>query len=527
MSPPSVTVLLPEDSESWSAYADRIASARGEVLAVLSGRESDLISQPEIRGLFLKECAKHAKRLRLACKHPDLVTEARAKGIRVLDRTKQIRALLHDHPMLNQVLQVFSPHLWRQELTSRLQRMGLLSLPRVRIFLLVGLSLLLFGFVMFRLLPSAEVRVVPRQEPISQTTNVFLALSGATVPSPGRVRMLPLIPLKVETRMALGFDQISKEFIGTPSRGEITVKNESGEQYSFVKGTRFTNQAGMVFRTVTSVIIPAGESGTVPVTADDLDLYGQVIGERGNLPVGVKWDIPGLTPGERRLVFGENAAPFSGGSTAYKTVVKREDLELAEKRLQDQLTAEARRQVEAMVEGMTERDGQEFRLLDYPSLTRISFSGTLLPSELLGQAADSIPVEGSILFEMFAYDRGSILPILAQELQSHVQEGRRLLPSSVDRNHLDVRVIAYDDDLTWIKLTVELLGTEEYVLDPLSPNGAIFGKRLREKIVGQSYDDAMRIVKNMPEVDKVELSLWPPWSRSVPSIPSHISIVPQ
>ena len=130
MSSSNVTVLLPEDSESWSSFADRIASAEGEVLAVLSGREEDLISQPEIRSMFFKECKKHAKKLRFASKHPLIVSEARAAGIRVLERTKQIRHLLEGHPLLNEVMQVFSPHLWRQQLTSRLQRMGLLSLPR-------------------------------------------------------------------------------------------------------------------------------------------------------------------------------------------------------------------------------------------------------------------------------------------------------------------------------------------------------------------------------------------------------------
>jgi len=65
------------------------------------------------------------------------------------------------------------------------------------------------------------------------------------------------------------------------------------------------------------------------------------------------------------------------------------------------------------------------------------------------------------------------------------------------------------------------------VLDPLSADGALFGKRLREKIVGQRYDDALHIVKNMPEVDRVDISVWPPWSRTMPSIPSHVSIVPE
>jgi hypothetical protein len=90
-----------------------------------------------------------------------------------------------------------------------------------------------------------------------------------------------------------------------------------------------------------------------------------------------------------------------------------------------------------------------------------------------------------------------------------------------------VRVILYDDDLSWAKITAELTGTEEFVLDPLTPTGAVFAQRVRESITDKPKAEALRIVQNMPEVDHVEISIWPFWSDSLPSIPSHITIAPQ
>jgi hypothetical protein len=527
MSAPSVTVLLPEDSESWSVFAERIAATSGEALVVLSGREEDLIRQPEIRAMFFKELKKHAQRLRIASKHPLITAEARSHGFRVFDRTKHVKLLLTDHPMLTATLRVFSPHLWRQQLTSRLQRMGLLSLPRLRIFSLLGLSVLLFGFVVFRLLPSAEIRIVPRQEPISQTMNVFLAESGAVATLPTRVRMLPLVELDVWAEKQMAFDDISKEFIGNAAKGEFTVTNTAQEVYSLRKGTRFTNQAGMVFRTTESFTVQPGKTTIVKVQADPLDLYGQIVGERGNIPAAVKWEIPGLSPAERKLVFAENKKPISGGTTAYRTVLKKEDIDLAKKKLQEELLASAKAQADDQRQALSAERGGDLAILEFPALTRIAFSGFVLPTQFIGQSVQSVPVEGKVRYGAYAYDRDAVLALLVGELQSHVREGRRLLNSSLDKARMDVRVIDYADDLSWIKLTVELLGTEEHILDPLSPNGAVFGKHLREKVAGKPYDEALRIVKNMPEVDRVEISLWPPWSRTVPSIPSHVSIVPE
>jgi hypothetical protein len=527
MPAPSVTVLLPEDSESWSAFADRVAATSGETLVVLSGREEDLIQQPEIRAKFFKELKKHAQRLRVASKHPLICAEARASGLRVLDRTKFVKQLLKDHPMLTPTLRVFSPHLWRQQLTSRLQRMGLLSLPRLRIFSLVGLSVILFGFVVFRLLPSAEIRIVARQEPISQTMNVFLAESGAVATLPTRVRMLPLVELDVWAEKQLTFDDISKEFIGTAAKGEFTVTNLSKDTYTLRKDTRFSNQAGMVFRAQESFTVQPGKTSVVKVAADPLDLYGQIVGERGNIPAAVKWELPGLTPAERKLVYAENKKPITGGTTAYRTVLKKEDIDIAKKKLQEELLASAKAQADEQRQNLSDERGGDLAILEFPALTRIAFSGFVLPTQFIGQTVQSVPVEGKVRYGAYAYDRDAILELLSGELQSHVREGRRLLPSSLDKSRMDVRVIDYSDDLSWIKLTVELIGTEEHILDPLSPNGALFGKHLREKVAGKPYEEALRIVKNMPEVDRVDISLWPPWSRTVPSIPSHVSIVPE
>ena len=52
----------------------------------------------------------------------------------------------------------------------------------------------------------------------------------------------------------------------------------------------------MIFRLKESIIIPAAtplEPGLTNVLteASPKDLYGQIVGERGNVPAGLKWDF--------------------------------------------------------------------------------------------------------------------------------------------------------------------------------------------------------------------------------------------
>lgn len=525
-SDPAVQLCILGDEENLDAFARRVAaSTPGGRIAFLGARERDVAASPEHRSSLLT--ALHGAKAYLATKHPGLTKQARAKGIRVIDRTADLKELLGKHPQLQDALRVFSPHVWRQQLKSQLQRMGLVTMPRLRIYSLVALSGLLFFFVVFRLLPSAEIKVRPRQETVTQTVNVFLVQSGARIPT-GRVRTLPLHALEVRDHRTLTFDQISKEFVGTAAVVDLEITNTAPEPYSFKKGTRFQNQAGMVFRTLAEITVPAGGKAEMRARADAVDAYDQIIGQRGNVPAGVTWTIPGLPAAERSLVSAVNPKAASGGTTAYRTVLTAEDVEIARKRLEQELLANAKRLVDEEIDLRNAEDPERgMRLLRYSELTKLTYTGFVIPTQFIGQEVSSVPVEGGIAYVATAYDAKSILGFLHNELVSHVREGKRLLAEQLDDASLVVHVIDYEDDLSSIKLTVDLSATEEYVLDPLTPDGALFAKRVRDQIAGLTIDEALRIVRNMPEVETASVSMWPPWSRRLPQIPAHISISPQ
>lgn len=523
-----IAVLFPKEGESWRNFIQRMRRASGEIVVILSGYERVLCHNEEDLTVFLASCTDLSGRLRIATKYAPLIVKLQEEGIRVLDRTQYVRAILENHEQLPEILRLFSPNIWRQQLRSQLQHMGLLSLPRLRIYALTGISLILMVFVLFYLLPSAKINVWPREESISQTANIFLILSGATTDLSSHVRTMPLIPIVMRSKKALTFDQISKRFIGERSALYLAIVNQSDQSYSFLKGTRFMNQAGVVFRTQDPMNIVPGEKVEVRARADDVDFYGEVIGERGNVPAGLRWEIPGLATQERTKIFATNEKPGVGGTTAYRTVLEREDLETAQKYLEKELLKVARQMAQEEVTlHNTQEEGIKLELLDYPELTRISYEQFVFPEEFLGQPVTTVPVEGEIVYTIFSYDAQAILNMLRDELNAHVQDGRRLLARTLSLDRLVVHVIDYPDDLSWIKLTVDLTGTERYVLDPISPTGARFGKKVREWVKGLPIEDAEKILRNMPEVQGVEVSVWPPWSKMLPEIAAHISIEPQ
>ena len=519
-------MLTLDDAEAWSAFGRRIRDAAGTVVVVLSPQQGEELAADPKLAAFLSDCRSVGNRLFLACKADALVIAAKLRGVRCVTTEEDLRTHLPDLHELPEALRTFSPQLWRLQLTTHLQRLGLLSLPRMRVFLLTSVSVLLFFFVILRLLPSAEIRVWPRKETVSQTTNIILALTGAQLETT-HVRTMPLIPIVVTLRKQITYDEITKVFEGVAARLPVTILNNADEPYSFRKGTRLANQAGMVFRLRDAVVVPARDEATVQAYSDDTDLFGQIIGDRGNVPPNVRWDFIGLPQSERANVYGINRTAGTGGSTSYRTLLTEADIQRGRERLERELLADANKAVEddrLLRNQSNPRQQLEVLRPQFSKLHIIQYHDFTYPQELLGEAVLSVPLEQSITFTAFAYDAKAILSLLSDELQSHVREGKELLLDSLMLTHLDIRVIGFDDAFQWIKLTADLSGTDRFILDPLTPNGALFAKRVRERVAGKTREEALRVIRNMPEVENINITLWPPWTKRLPEIPAHIVI---
>ena len=522
-----LSILTRGEEESWNAFARRIKDSDGDAIVVLTTADAQFLQNTDDRKAFLAELEKIRFRVKLATKEPVIMAAARAESIPVIHTTRALRTLIAGHPQAAVAMQAFSPNLWRQQWRSRLQAMGLLSLPRLRIWLLIGLSALLFFFVVFKILPSAEVRVWPRKDVITQTMNITLVTSGATVAIPEQSRTWPLVPVSVTLKKSIVFTDISPEFIGSDAQTTMKLLNKTQEEFILKKGTRLLNQAGMIFRTDWGVTIPGSGSITVGATADHIDLYGKIIGDRGNIPANLKWELPGLPADQRVFIYGINTTPAKGGRTAYRQVLQQSDIDLAKKRLEQELLIAAKQAIEQKrVEWNREHVGSDYQFIIRDSLTRATYSGFTVPMDLVGKEVNQVPVEGGITYTLPAYDVAGILAAYGREVEGHIGEGKELIPDSVSLDPGRVVVIEYADNLAWIKITVDITGTEQYVLDPVSPGGAQFGKHVREDITGLPVSQALKIVRNLPEVDKAEIRVWPPWNGHVPDIAANIFLVP-
>ena len=532
--PPFIVFIAEEKGVSDKVLLGAVRRSAGPFLMVIGPESLSLASDEEIRGIFSDSRALNAdRRLLIATKDKRVLTIAREQGWQVLHSIKQLKALLQSHSALSEAMRAFSPVSWRRDIRSRLQSVGLLSLPKVRIWGLLSLSVIAFLYVFFRLLPSATIRIWSNQESATFTTNVYLAESGSILPVPkDRVRLLPLRRLTVKIDRTITYDQISKNFTGKNAQMTVTVFNDSDEKYSLRRDTRITNQAGMRFRLRDDLILEPHSKQEVVAVADPLDQFGEVLGERGNVPAGIKWNFPGLSEREGSFVYARNEKPAKGGITSYINMLTKEDIVGSKKhpgakqRLEQELLMVAKQQVEDDRMNDNNVHGTNFIQLRRDDLTKTVYGDFELSESFIGQNVSSIPIRGTVEYTVILYDENELLQLLQEEVLDRVPPDKVIVTSSLSKDNMDIYVIPpWDDDLGWVKITADLTYSQRYVLNPLTPVGAKFGKYIRDNVRGKTVSEANRIIKNLPEVSRVEISLWPPWTYELPGIGSSIAIV--
>lgn len=515
-----------QQGESWEALAERIRTGVSHVLVLTPQEADELAGDAEQLKALMALLQPQKEHLWIAVREPQVAAAAQAHDLRVITTLKHLKELLDGDEQLEEALRLFWPSAWQQQLRSRLQTMGLLSLPKARIWFLVGLSLVLFWFVVFRLLPSAEVRIRPRRETVSQTMNIYLVQSGATMQVPLAAKKVFLYPVTITVHTSMTYQEITPEFTGTRAHVPMTVVNESDETVTVREGSRLSATGGIVFRLTEPVIVRPKSRTTVQAVAEDLDLYGKIIGSRGNVPEGLRWEFTALGEADRRTLYGRNLREGRNGTTASITRLKESDLDNARKKMEATLRQLAQEKLADRIAAMNaETPRSDWRTFSEEKLVQIAYHDEKMPRDQLGKEVTQVPVGLSMTLVVQAYDASNVLELVRRDIASHIEEDKVLLQESVDVNRLSVLPIHIDPSRTWVKVTADLSATEEYLLDQLTPVGAKFARRVREAIVGKSYDEAVRVIRNMPEVERVTVSLWPPWSRRVTSISGNIRIV--
>ena len=397
----------------------------------------------------------------------------------------------------------------------------------------MALSLGLFFFISYIALPGAIIYVKPKFDNIEHSMNVTLAdkEKNQALLAQNDANVIASQVITTVTKQTKTFETASKRFDGTNAQGFITIINTSKDQWPLKDQTRFQTEEGIVFRIQDGVFVP-GQKGNTPgtlkvaVQADPLDIYQQPIGERGNIGP-TKFFLPGLSGYNQKIIWGESKDKMEGGITKYQQMVQKEDIDSAKKQIEDNLVLIAKEDLNRRLKEMNELNNTHLVLLNSDAFLKTELQELKIPEGLEGSLQDKFEIFAQIQGVGIAYDSDQLFNLLKKNLKNRTHPDMQIRDSSLRPESITFETInneAYNENLGQIKITVSMKGIQEYVIDASLQAGLRFTNKIKERVVGLSREEAEAYLGNLPEVEKVEIKLWPFWINKIPRISDNIEV---
>lgn len=376
-------------------------------------------------------------------------------------------------------------------------------------------SVLVFAIISYVALPGATINIVPASAVVTKAVNINLEENT------NDSNTLKAHMVESEVEYSISHHASGTKSKGVNASGILTIYNVSNKNWPLLTETRFQTELGIVFRIKEGVTVPANGELEVSVTADTLDANGIAVGERGNIGPS-KFFLPGLKEDSRTQLYAESFAYMTGGTTDVSTYITEEDLIAASEKLETELEEKALSALRKEVLAKSAELGLSLALLEDSDLIQYGTAKIDLPYELLNEETESFEVGGSMTIKGVAYDSEALSSVLKSEMTSTKTPGKVLV--RIDENSISINVFEVNTVRNIYKFTAQIQGIEEYEIDPELEGGAALGEKIKEHIAGKAVEEAENYIQNLPEVNSVEIKMWPIWSPTIPTLSDNIKI---
>ena len=382
--------------------------------------------------------------------------------------------------------------------------------PRIGAGVIAGFGILVLavavaGVAAWLLLPSAEITVTPRIEPIGPISLTVRADPDATAVD-ADLGIIPAQTLTVPVTASAEFPATGKRVVETAATGGVRWTNcDPSASYTIPRGTTVRTRSGVAYKTDEEVFLPVAElSGTPP----NLDVKCQTSevavtavepGTAGNVDAGTIRVIPARY--NRNLLSVTNPAATSGGTREEFKRVAQKDIDAALEQLGLDIQAQF---ATALEDGAGAPPGTTV----FPDTAALGEPApTVDPATLLNQEVEAFTLSVTATGTVLAVDASPVEAIAEARLQGSVDGGYTLVDDSIE-------VTVGEGSVVGGVVTFPVDGSAKQVR-PLD------GEALRRQVLGLGREEAVAALAPYGEVDLV---LWPDWVAAVPSLEQRVTL---
>ena len=321
--------------------------------------------------------------------------------------------------------------------------------------------------------------------------------------------------LEEEVELTKSFTASGKVQKEAPARGAVRIFNNYSSSQTLVKNTRLQSPIDEIcFCLERGVVIE-------PDKFTDCDVFSCSCAPPGGRAVGGEkynirasdFSVPGLVGTDRYMaIHGKSYQEMEGGFVGESSQVTEEDIEEAE----DILLEEIKKQAISLLKNKTFK---EFIILE----DILDFEITEKSSSVeVGDVVDSFDFQMKINLKALSFNKFEIdkfvKEIIQTELKEEVAEKTSFwLKESVQEESFKIDYISKSTDWEEGKIALDLdVSTNIY-----PEINESFVKKL---VSGKSKQEVLTVLSNQPQVEKVNINLWPFWVNSIPKKEENIEI---
>ncbi|MBI4049328.1 MAG: hypothetical protein HY395_00725 [Candidatus Doudnabacteria bacterium] len=348
-------------------------------------------------------------------------------------------------------------------------------------------------------LPRANITIYARSETLNRDLDLKVD-QAATATNLGSMT----IPGKLFTKEVSetqNFRSSGTSFLGSKAAGKVLIYNGTSNTLTLRASTTTLESSGKKYFFTKDV------TGIKPSSAQNnpntpVDVVAEQAGDSYNLAAGVKLTISNAALGNRPEVYAVVSDAISGGSATAKTVVSQEDLDKALEKITSDLIANVEKELDSQTPG-----------------TKLIASG--VEKEILAHTANKNAGDESDSFDLtviarikgLTFNQQDVVSLLDQQINSVLADDKYIVEGGRKTAQTEFK----DKDLNLGKgtLAVKYGTVVAYKVD---------AGNLARILAGKRSSEIKEILLSRPEVEQVDVKLWPFFARKAPRYNGKIYI---
>lgn len=377
----------------------------------------------------------------------------------------------------------------------------------LRFVLVAVIAGIIIGAYLF--IPKATISIAVSEKTKSQEASIKGDASASAINYDSAV--IPAKLISVSENITKKFSSTgSKSSSNQKAKGTITIYNEfSSSPQPLVATTRFLSESGKLFRLVSGVTVP----GTSKVGEETKPgaVEAEVIADESGTSFNIdptKFTIPGFqgNSGKYSKFYAKSSKAMAGGGSGNDQIkaISENDINSAKSSIQSGIN-------EAMLAKAKESAGDEYIILsEAVNIDETSYQF----SNSVGEVTENFQVTAQVKASALAFREDDLKNVVNALVAK--SSGDKV---NIDSSSLDVQYGKADPDFKAGTMNIKVQGTNSLGLG-FDING------FKKNILGKSNLEVEEILNNYPDIEKAEVTYWPPFiSGKIPRFESRVEVI--